>query len=196
MAGGGTMKRIQDRSVYLRPDGMWGNRRADSGSPSTVHDTQAEAINEARKNLGDQGGGELSIHGVDGRIIKKKAIKPKPNPVSYERIEVGDMIKDEITCSYNSLAGTLFYSIPFKLTRRPTDTWRNIFQQAWNNPPRFTPVHRPNIAKINDDIITLDGATMEEINKFLRETLLVCVNYANDKESEIIQRRSHTHAAL
>lgn len=76
------MSKKQDRTVYRREDGKWVNKRNDSDRVTSVHDTQADAINAARQNLQNQGGGELTTKGLDGRFRSKDTIKPgnDPNP--------------------------------------------------------------------------------------------------------------------
>ena len=73
----------QDRTVYRRPeDDKWVNQRYDAEKPSSVHDTQKEAIDAARENLKNQGGGELTVKGLDGQFHSKDTIPPgrDPNP--------------------------------------------------------------------------------------------------------------------
>jgi hypothetical protein len=72
----------KDRSIYKRPDGPWVNKRDDSDKASSLHKTQKEAENAAREMLRNQGGGELSTHGIDGKIRSKDTIPPgnDPNP--------------------------------------------------------------------------------------------------------------------
>lgn len=76
------MSKDQDRMVSPTPDGKWANKRNDSGRASSVHDTQSEAIDAAKEMLKNQGGGELSVQGEDGRIRSKDTIPPghDPNP--------------------------------------------------------------------------------------------------------------------
>ena len=76
------MSKKQDRTVYRREDSKWVNKRNDSDRATSVHDTQADAINAARQNLEKQGGGELTTKGLDGRFRSKDTIKPgnDPNP--------------------------------------------------------------------------------------------------------------------
>jgi hypothetical protein len=68
--------------VYQRPDGRWANERNDASRASSVHDTQRDAVKAARTNLTNQGGGELTTKGRDGRIRSKDTIAPgrDPNP--------------------------------------------------------------------------------------------------------------------
>ncbi len=75
------MTKPQDRSVFKR-GGKWANKRNDADRASSLHDTQREAEQAARDMLKNQGGGELSTHGLDGRIRSKDTIPPgnDPNP--------------------------------------------------------------------------------------------------------------------
>lgn len=76
------MSKGRDRMVYQRDDGKWANKRNDAGKVSTVSDTQKEAISSAREMLKNQGGGELTTKGKDGKIRSKDTIAPgnDPNP--------------------------------------------------------------------------------------------------------------------
>lgn len=76
------MSKGRDRTVYRRKDGKWVNKRNDSNKASSIHDTQKEAVNAARRMLHSQGGGELTIKGRDGVIRSKDTIAPgnDPNP--------------------------------------------------------------------------------------------------------------------
>lgn len=76
------MSKGRDRIISRRPDGTWENKRNDSGRASSVHKTQKEAELAAKEMLRNQGGGELTTKGVDGRIRSKDTITPgnDPNP--------------------------------------------------------------------------------------------------------------------
>jgi len=80
--GGIQMSKQQDRTVYRRSDGKWVNKRNDKTRLTSVHDTQKDAIDAARQNLKNQGGGELTTKGRDGKIRSKDTIPPgrDPNP--------------------------------------------------------------------------------------------------------------------
>lgn len=75
------MSKKQDRTVYQRPDGRWANKRNDTERASSVHDTQRDAVDAARRNLTNQGGGELTIKGRDGLIRSKDTIPPGNDPL-------------------------------------------------------------------------------------------------------------------
>ncbi|MNP03844.1 hypothetical protein D3C76_957420 [compost metagenome] len=76
------MSKDRDRTISRRSDGTWENKRNDASRASSVHDTQAEAQKAAREMLKNQGGGELTTKGVDGRIRDKDTVAPgnDPNP--------------------------------------------------------------------------------------------------------------------
>lgn len=74
------MSKPQDRMVSKRPDGTWANTRNDADKASSVHNTQAEAMAAARRMLGNQGGGEMSVQGMDGKIRAKDTIAPGNDP--------------------------------------------------------------------------------------------------------------------
>ncbi|MDD5014050.1 MAG: DUF2188 domain-containing protein [Atribacterota bacterium] len=74
------MSKGRDRTIYRRADGKWENKRSDAGKASSVHDTQQNAINSARTMLGNQGGGELTVMGRNGRIRSKDTIPPGNDP--------------------------------------------------------------------------------------------------------------------
>ncbi len=76
------MSKDRDRTIYLRDDGEWANKRNDATRPSSVHNTQREAVDAGRRMLTNQGGGELTVKGRDGQIRSKDTIPPgnDPNP--------------------------------------------------------------------------------------------------------------------
>lgn len=76
------MSKGRDRTIYQRGDGKWVNKRNDAGRASSIHDTQREAASTGKGMLGRQGGGELTIKGLNGRFRSKDTIAPgnDPNP--------------------------------------------------------------------------------------------------------------------
>lgn len=74
------MSKDRDRTVYRRPDGKWANKRNDADRASSLHDTQHEALGAAKGMLQNQGGGELTTKGRDGRIRSKDTIAPGNDP--------------------------------------------------------------------------------------------------------------------
>ena len=76
------MSKGRDRTISRRRNGTWENKRNDADRASSLHPTQEEAEQEARKMLRNQGGGELITKGLDGKIRSKDTIAPgkDPNP--------------------------------------------------------------------------------------------------------------------
>ncbi|MDH5824962.1 DUF2188 domain-containing protein [Luteimonas sp. RD2P54] len=74
------MSKGRDRVISRRADGTWENKRNDADRASSVHRTQREAEEAGRRMLGNQGGGELTTKGVDGRIRSKDTIPPGKDP--------------------------------------------------------------------------------------------------------------------
>ena len=72
---------MTENSYHVTPrDEGWAAERSGAARASSVHDTQAEAIDAARNYLGNAGGGELNIHGRDGAIRAKDTIAPGNDP--------------------------------------------------------------------------------------------------------------------
>jgi hypothetical protein len=74
------MSKRQDRTVSKRPDGSWENKKNGNEQASSVHPTQKDAVNAAKGMLMKQGGGELTIKGLTGRIRSKDTIPPGKDP--------------------------------------------------------------------------------------------------------------------
>lgn len=64
------------RTVYKRQDGTWVNKKNDSDKASSLHKTQKGAEEAAKEMLKNQGGGELTTKGEDGKIRSKDTIPP------------------------------------------------------------------------------------------------------------------------
>ena len=76
------MSKGRDRIISRRPGGIWENKRNDADKASSLHKTQRDAEDAAREMLKNQGGGELTTKGLDGKIRSKDTIAPgnDPNP--------------------------------------------------------------------------------------------------------------------
>ena len=112
-------------------------------------------------------------------------------PVSEdEPIKIKGIVIDEITQPSNDgTAGSALYKIPFELNRTPSYEWRELFVNAWNRPPRFTLMQRPGIASAYGNKVILDGTTIEEVEKYHKDTLKLSVEVANKQMVEINLRK-------
>lgn len=73
---------MTSRHVTPRGDGDWQVIAPGADRASAVTSTQAEAIDRARQIVHNRGGGEVVIHGRDGRILDSDTVAPgnDPNP--------------------------------------------------------------------------------------------------------------------
>lgn len=69
-------------NVVKRPSGEWAVKRDGSSKVSSYADTQKEAEKDAKRYSSNTGGGEVRIHGRDGKIRDSDTVPPggDPNP--------------------------------------------------------------------------------------------------------------------
>lgn len=72
------------RIVQKRDDGNWEVRQPGSDRASVIVDTQADGIGRAREILGNAGGGELQVRGLNGQIRSQDTVPPGNDPRSSE----------------------------------------------------------------------------------------------------------------
>jgi len=70
---------MPDYNVYKDGD-SWAAKREDASRPSSLHDTQAAAYDAARQYAGNNGGGDVSVAGLNGQIREKNTIAPAHDP--------------------------------------------------------------------------------------------------------------------
>jgi hypothetical protein len=110
-----------------------------------------------------------------------------------EPIRIIGVIVDEVTAPRNDgTRGCALYRVPFQLSRRPSPEWAERFIPHWNHPPQWTTMHRPGIASITGDKIYLDGTTMEEVERYHRDTLKLAIQETN---REIAEHEAQQRAA-
>ena len=116
------------------------------------------------------------------------------NAGEYEPVKITGIVLDEVGVPrMDGTSGSALYEVPFRLSRRPSSEWAQLFVEVWNHPPQYTAMHRPGIASVVGDTIILDGTTVEEVEKYHRDTLVVVLKEVNEriKEHEARQRRQH-----
>ena len=121
-----------------------------------------------------------------------RAVRPegKMHPPSDEPVRIVGVIADEVTQPLlDGTPGSGLYTVPFRLNRVPSQLWGDLFVKTWDFPPRFSTMHRPGIASIRGDKILLNGTTVEEVKEYHRDTLILCVNVANEREEEFLSFR-------
>lgn len=70
---------MPDYNVFKDGDD-WVTKRDDASRASSRHDTQADAYDAARQYAGNNGGGDVSVHGRNGQIRDKNTIAPAKDP--------------------------------------------------------------------------------------------------------------------
>ena len=70
------------RHVVANPNGGWDVKKPGSTQRSAHATTQKAAVDRAREIVHNAGGGEIRIHGKDGRIRDSDTVAPgsDPNP--------------------------------------------------------------------------------------------------------------------
>lgn len=74
-------------SVVKNPNGGWDAKRNGASKASSHTETQREAEADAKRFAHNTGGGEVRIHGLDGRIRDSDTVAPgnDPNPPKDKR---------------------------------------------------------------------------------------------------------------
>lgn len=125
---------------------------------------------------------------VNKTAVVNNTIPKKKTSYADEPIHILGIITDEVTEPKNDgTRGSALYKVPFRLSKKPSYLWQQIFVQTWNMPPKFSSMHRFGIASVYGDKIVLDGTTIEEVRDHHRETLLLCVEVANQREKEMLE---------
>lgn len=70
------------RIVQHRDDGKWEVIKPGGERAGAVTNTQAEGMDRAREILGNDGGGEMQVRGLDGKIRQQDTIPPGNDPRS------------------------------------------------------------------------------------------------------------------
>jgi len=90
--------------------------------------------------------------------------------------------------------GSALYTVPIKLSARPSTLWSRLFIEAWNHPESFTTMHRPGIATVSGDTVVLNGTSLEEVEKYHLSVLKAAAVRANEgeraHEAEEAERKS------
>ena len=116
---------------------------------------------------------------------------PRGDPASsvdapcHDPVRIVGVIVDEVTePRLDATPGSALYDVPFRLTRTPSSVWSTAFLRGWRRPSRYTSMHRPGIASVIGDRIVLSGTTVEEVERYHRATLVLCVDVANQADLE------------
>jgi hypothetical protein len=118
-----------------------------------------------------------------------RAATPREEP-GTQPIKIIGIVVDEVTTPrLDGTSGSALYRIPFQLSRRPSHEWATRFPPHWNHPSRWTTMHRPGIATVADDKIYLDGTTMEEVERYHRDTLKLAIHETNQEIAQLEEQQ-------
>ena len=114
-----------------------------------------------------------------------------------EEIALTGVDVDGVTAPRNDgTRGSALYAVPFTLSRRPDETWSRLFVQNWDQPPKFTVMHRRGIARVSGDRIVLDGTTMDEVERVHLVTLKLVIQQTNQQHAQLAAQESVRRAAV
>jgi len=68
------------RRHVVRDGGGWAVKKPGTGSAESRHRTQAAAERQAKQQVRREGGGEVRIHGRDGKIRDSDTVAPGRDP--------------------------------------------------------------------------------------------------------------------
>ncbi len=156
---------------------------------TTIHGTRAAPPPIGSKPLGKKATPAPYVAPISSPVSVTASSKSLPSDPA-EPLKILGVIVDEVTePNLDGTPGSALYRVPFKLSKKPSSLWSDLFIQTWNRPPRFTSMHRPGIATVTGNKIILDGTTIEEVERYHRDTLVLCVRVANEEEAKVLERR-------
>ncbi len=116
-------------------------------------------------------------------------------PTPFEDITIARIITERVSDPLNDgSAGSALYAVPFELSRPVPGEWASAFEHNWDHPPQFTSMHRPGICRVSGTSVVLDGTTLEEVERYHRETLLLVLKTTNQQYREWKQRKDAQEA--
>ena len=117
-------------------------------------------------------------------------------PKVSEEIKLTGIVVESVTEPRNDgTYGSALYSIPISLSHAPDSEWCRLFIRNWDSPCRFTTMHRPGIASIRGATVVLSGTSIEEVERYHRDTLVLALEETNrqyralKEEQERVRRR-------
>jgi hypothetical protein len=121
-----------------------------------------------------------TLNVIQPKFIKSRISNQTDFTAKDDEIKIKGILIDEVTQPLNDgTRGSGLYKIPFELNKRPSYEWIELFINSWNRPSSFTTMHRPGIAHVYGNKIILEGTTIDEVEKYHKDTLKLAVGKAN-----------------
>lgn len=118
-------------------------------------------------------------------LVRAQSVSPATSDDVFDDIKITRVIVEGVTEPRNDgTAGSALYAVPFALSRRPPTDWAKLFVALWDHPPRWTTMHRPGIARVSGSTVTLDGTTIDEVERVHRDTLQLVLDETNRQYRE------------
>jgi hypothetical protein len=129
------------------------------------------------------------------RANRESGSSPGRAGSEFEDIKITRVIIEEITePRSDGTLGSALYSIPFALSMTPPSEWVQLFTENWNHPPRWTTMHRPGTASVSGSTLTLDGTTIDEVERYHRDTLQLAIAETNRQYREQQREQEQSRA--
>ncbi len=166
-------------------------RVGDAPMPASLGDVYHEPLSSANVDeVASKVAEAIPKHAADQRkktelrrAKARRAPSSRPEPASTEEdpIRILGVVEEGVSQPRNDgTRGSALYRVPLRLSRTPSRVWATHFVNTWDRPPRWTPMHSPGIASVSGDTVTLDGTTMDELEKYHVETLRHVLAKVND----------------
>lgn len=120
---------------------------------------------------------------------------PQSSTSGFQDLRITRVVVEDVTePREDGTSGSSLYSIPFALSANPPSEWANLFVENWNHPSRFTTMHRPGIAHVSGATVVLDGTTIEEVERYHRDTLQLAITETNRQYRNLLRVRDQSRA--
>ena len=137
----------------------------------------------------------------DVRVDRERSLPPRRASSRERASELGDIrivevIAGEVTEPRNDgTPGSALYTVPLRLSATPPSLWASLFVQHWDQPPRWTPMHRSGIARVVGNKVLLEGTTIEEVEMYHRDTLQAVLEVTNRDYRQLTEQQERERRA-
>lgn len=131
---------------------------------------------------------------ITGNMNPQPNSKPEADAKKFSDIKIVRVVVEAVTEPLkDGTPGSALYSIPFLLSIEPPPEWAELFLENWDHPARFTTMHRPGIASVEGATVILEGTTIEEVERYHRDTLQLAVAETNRHYREwLVAQENHS----
>ena len=106
----------------------------------------------------------------------------------FKDVKITHIIEKEITEPRNDgTPGSALYTVPFALNTRPPGDWVTLFLKNWRHPAQYTMMHLPQNASISGATLILRRTTLDDVNRYHRDTLVWAIDETNRQFREILK---------